>query len=139
MMIINAENLVAGRIGTIAAKKALEGEKVDIVNAEKAIITGNRLTTFAIYKRKIDRGIPLKGPYYPKRPDMLLRRIIRGMLTHRKDRGRKAFARIMCYIGVPDQFKDKKMETIEGANVSKLSNLKYVTLDSISKHLGLKQ
>ena len=40
-MIINADNLVLGRMAAIAAKQALLGEDVRIVNCEKAIITGD--------------------------------------------------------------------------------------------------
>lgn len=138
-MIINAENLVVGRIATISAKKALNGEKIDIVNCEKAILTGSRANIFAKYRRKISLGVPLKGPYFPRRADMMVRRIIRGMLPYKNERGRNAFKRIMCYIGVPDKLKDQKMETIEDANVKKLTNLKYVTIKEVSEHIGAKK
>jgi len=35
--IVNAEGLVLGRMATVVAKHLLQGEKVEIVNAEKAI------------------------------------------------------------------------------------------------------
>ena len=37
--IVNAEGLVLGRMATVVAKHLLQGEKVEIVNAEKAIIS----------------------------------------------------------------------------------------------------
>lgn len=137
-MIIDATDLILGRLAAFAAKKALLGEKVDVINCEKAIITGNPETTFAYFRRKFVMGAPLKGPYYPRMPDRIVRRVIRGMLPIRKTRGREAFDNVMCYIGVPEKLKDKKAETIKEANVSKVQSLKYTTMGDISKLLGAK-
>ena len=51
-MIIDASNLIAGRIATVVAKKALLGETIDIVNSEKAIVTGSKTQVFARFKQK---------------------------------------------------------------------------------------
>ncbi|MFO8016382.1 MAG: 50S ribosomal protein L13 [Candidatus Woesearchaeota archaeon] len=137
-MIIDATNLVLGRLATAAAKKALAGEKVDIVNSEKAVITGTPELTYRRFKEKRDRGIPLKGPYYPRMPDRIVRRTVRGMLPWDKTRGRQAFKNVMCYIGVPESLKNEKTETIREADISKVPNLKYTTVEHISKLLGAK-
>ena len=39
---IDADNLILGRMATTAAKSALAGENVVIVNCEKAIVTGKK-------------------------------------------------------------------------------------------------
>ena len=135
-MIINAEHEVIGRIATRAAKAALEGEKVDIVNCEKGVITGNKKVVIQHYKEKIERGDPLQGPYWQKRPDKFVRRIVRGMLPWKRTRGREAFRRVMCYIGIPDEFKGKEIRTIDAADVSKTHNLKYITIGALCKQLG---
>jgi len=44
----------------------------------------------------------------------------------------------MAHMGVPDKFKGKKLETIEEANVSKVPNLKYLTISEICTELGSK-
>ena len=41
-MIIDATNMIAGRIATHIAKKALLGEDIVILNSEKAVLTGNK-------------------------------------------------------------------------------------------------
>ena len=41
-MIIDATELIVGRFATVAAKKALLGERIDIINCEKAIITSGQ-------------------------------------------------------------------------------------------------
>ena len=135
-MIIDATNLISGRLASLVAKKALLGEKIDIVNCEKAIVTGNKDQIFKRFKQKKDMGIPLKGPYLPRQADRLLRRTIRGMLPYKQPKGVDAFKRVMCWKGVPEQFKNQKIETVEKINVSKLPNLKYVTMGEISTFLG---
>ena len=49
-MIIDAKDLIAGRIATVEAKKALLGEEVSIVNAELAVITGRKKNIMEKYK-----------------------------------------------------------------------------------------
>jgi large subunit ribosomal protein L13 len=137
-MIIDATNSILGRLATVAAKKALLGEKVDIVNSEKAVVTGSRDVVLARFKQKKDMGATLKGPHYPKMPDRIVRRTIRGMLPFSRDRGQKAFKRIMCYIGVPEEFKTQKIEKIAEADVSDSNCIDYVSIEEISKILGAK-
>ncbi len=54
MRIINAEGLILGRLASKVARMLLEGEEVVIVNADKAIITGNREDVFAKYKQRTE-------------------------------------------------------------------------------------
>ena len=137
-MIIDATNLILGRIATMAAKKALLGEKIDIINCEKAIITGDPKKIYEGYKQKIDRGIPLKGPYFQKMPDKFVKRTIRGMLPYKQEKGRKAYNNIKCHIGVPENLKDQKAETIESAHLKKLPNIKFMKVKVLCKLLGAK-
>ncbi len=137
-MIIDANDLILGRIATISAKKALTGEKVDIVNCERAVITGNKKDVLGKVKERSKRGIPSKGPYYPKRPDLFVKRSIRGMIPYKKDKGREAFRRIKCYVGVPEKFRNEKIETIKEAKFSKIPVLKYMRIKEICKEMGHK-
>lgn len=133
MIVINAENLILGRFASYAAKKALIGETIIVVNCEKAVITGSKSVVLQRYKDKFERGAPLKGPYYPRMPDRLVRRAIRDMLPYKFERGRKAFERVKCYISVPEEYKSKKTEKIKGADIIKTKSLKYITVEEISK------
>ena len=137
-MIIDAKNSIVGRIATVAAKRALLGEDVKIINCSQACITGSRDNVLAKYKRKRAMGIPTKGPFYPKSANMIIRRIVRGMLPHRQEKGRTAFERIRCYNTVPEDLKEKA-EKIEGADISKIPNLKYIRLDELQRLLGAKE
>lgn len=139
MRIINAEGLILGRLASKVAKMLLEGEEVVIVNAEKAVITGNREDIFAKYKQRTElrtRTNPRRGPFYPKRSDEIVRRTVRGMLPWKTDRGRKAFRRLKVYVGVPKEFEGKELETISEAHMSRLATPKYVTVGEVAKFLG---
>lgn len=135
-MIIDATNLILGRLATFAAKKSLQGEPVDIINAEKAFITGDKKKVLAAQKTRTNRGSPLTGPYIPRQPDRFVKRTIRGMLPYKQPRGDKAFKSIKCYTGVPAEFQDKKAETIPSANISKLSTTRYISIKDICTYLG---
>jgi len=135
MKVYDAANQIVGRLATYVAKDLLNGEQVVIINAEKAVLSGDPKTKFKEYKQKIDRGDPKKGPFYPKYPDLILRRIIRGMLPWHKDKGRKAYRRLKVYIGEPEEFKNKEKFRIEEADASKL-RCKYITLGDLCVMLG---
>ena len=93
-MIVNADNLILGRMATTVVKKALNGEQIDVVNCERAILTGKKKDVLAKYKQRVNRGGPFHGPFYPRMPDRFVRRAIRGMLNYKQERGKNAFKRI---------------------------------------------
>jgi len=93
-IIIDAENAVIGRLASYAVKQSLRGKHVAIVNAEKAIITGDPKVTENKILERLQRGSPQHGPFYPKSPDMILRRMIRGMLPYKQPKGRSAFKKL---------------------------------------------
>ncbi len=139
-MIIDATDLIMGRLAAVVAKKAILGEKIDILNCEKAVITGNRDNILAEYKKRFDLGRnPYKGPFFPRASDRLVRRAIRGMLPYKQEKGKKAYKEVMCYVGIPEQFKGQKLETVAAANVSKLKNYKYMEIGVLAKLLGSKR
>ncbi|MAG50148.1 50S ribosomal protein L13 [archaeon] len=135
-MIIDAKNLILGRMASFVAKKALLGEKIDVVNCEEAIITGSKKAILAKHQQKRERGEPFHGPFFPKREDRIVKRAIRNMLPYKKERGEKALKNIKCHTKVPNKFKNERLETIESANVSKIKNLKYMKIKEISDFLG---
>ncbi|MBI2134793.1 50S ribosomal protein L13 [Candidatus Woesearchaeota archaeon] len=135
-MIIDANNTILGRLGTYAAKKALLGEEVHIVNCENSVITGDRQRIFKDYERGFSMGIHTKGPFFYRMPDRFVKRAIRGMLPHKKERGAAAFKKIRCHIGIPETLKDQKSEIIKDATIAKVPNLKYVTVKEICIHVG---
>ena len=136
---IDATNTIAGRLATRVAKEAMLGKKVNVLNAEKAVLSGDPKKVAEKYRyTRSEMGQPRKGPFIPRMADRFLRRLIRGMLPHRRERGAEAFKRIMCYVGVPEQFKDKKLTVYEEDTTKKLPNLKFTTVKEICKYMGAK-
>ncbi len=135
-MIIDATNLVVGRLASYAAKRALLGDAIVIVNSEHAVITGNRRPLLDHYKHRLERGMPKTGPFVYRQEHRFLKRVIRGMLPYRQFKGKTALQRVMCYVGVPKEFEGKTLATVAGANVSKTQSLKYMTLQELCFHLG---
>ena len=108
-IIIDGDNAVLGRLSSFVAKKALQGNKIVIVNSEKVIILGTRTSILAKFQDlRAKGGSSLHGPFYPSSPERILKRTIRGMVPKRP-RGMEIFKTIMCYNGVPEEYKDKKM------------------------------
>lgn len=138
MIIYDAKNQILGRLCSIIAKKLLEGEKIIVVNAEKAVISGKPKVIVEEYRKKRERGDPIHGPFYPRYPDRIFRRTVRGMLPWKKPKGRKALKNLKVFIGVPEDLKNKSFEKVKEADVKKLKT-KYITLERISLLLGAKK
>lgn len=89
MKIYDAQNQILGRISSVIAKELLKGEKIVVVNSEKAVLSASREHLFEKYKHKYERGDPIHGPFFPKQPENIFRRTVRGMIPWDKPRGRK--------------------------------------------------
>ncbi len=130
MKIIDGKNAVLGRLASYVAKEALKGEEITILNCGEVIITGSKRDIrdrFDAKRRRV--GSSQKGPKHSKSSEKIVKRTIRGMLPdHRKGRGKVAFKRIKCYIGMPKEFEEKK-KIISGKE--KLG--KFVKVKDISK------
>ena len=134
-MIIDATDLIAGRLASSIAKKALLGKTIDVINCENLILTGNKKNILAKYKQRVDRGRPRKGPFIHRTSDKLFRRMVRGMLPYKQSKGVGAYKRIMCYVGTPEKFKDQKIEKLNDIHISKINSLKFIYLKDVVKFL----
>jgi large subunit ribosomal protein L13 len=130
-IIIDAHNSVLGRIASYAAKQALLGKEVAIVNCEKAIISGSRKVIIDKYKTlRTKGGSSLKGPIFPTQPAMIIKRTVRGMLSHKQGRGATALKKIRCYEGIPKELVESKKE-----HVAQASGMVSMTLADLSEEL----
>jgi large subunit ribosomal protein L13 len=127
-MIVDASGQVLGRLASVVAKKLLEGEKITIINAEKAIITGSRSQIVQKYLARRVRGDPKHGPFYPKGAAQIFRRTVRGMLPWKKRKGREAFKRLHVFCGNPSEEKGVKL-------VERRIRCKYITLEELEEGL----
>lgn len=137
MTVIDADGLILGRLSTHVAKRLLSGEDIVIINAEKAVVSGDKVQLLEHYKHRRERGTRNHGPFFPRDADTILKRTVRGMLEYKKPSGRAAYRRLKVYVGVPKGLQAEKAETLESAKKPQLS--KYTTLAAISKELGSKR
>jgi len=135
--VIDASNLIMGRMASVVAKRLLSGESIVIVNAEKATISGKRLSRVREARAFLEIGHPGKGPFHPRRPDQIVRRTVWGMLPHRLPKGQVALRRLRVFLGVPLEFKDVAFQTIPEADVNKLK-CPYLTVGEFAKEIGYK-
>ena len=133
--IIDSEGAVLGRFCTIVAKRLLNGEEIAVVNSDKVIVTGKKTMIKAHYKHEREVGTYRKGPFYPRMPDRILKRCVRGMIPYQEPHGRAAFKRLKCYIGVPKEFQGQTFEKISAAEKHPAD---FMTLEEIAVFLGAK-
>ncbi len=136
---VDARNQILGRMAVKVAKLALLGETVRIVNCEKAVITGSRsniLERYQFITQELGHISPFKGQFFPRHADGIVKRTIRGMIPHHGERGRKALARIKCYLKVPQEFADKDIQFWEGTSIARLKMPKFMTVEELAVSLG---
>ena len=139
-IVVDATNCIAGRMCSHVSKLLLRGNRVAIVNAEKAMLSGNRYKTIELYKEHLEINSvtnPIHGPFHPRRPDTMLSKMVRGMVPKRKSSGVTAFKRLRVYIGVPDEMKNAKTESFSDSKITK-PEAYYVSVGEVAKQIGWK-
>ncbi|PSP66656.1 50S ribosomal protein L13 [Halobacteriales archaeon QS_1_69_70] len=141
---VDARDCIVGRVASQVAQRALDGDSVAVVNAERAVITGSEGDVMSTYRERDAVGSD-QGPNYPKRPDRIFKRAVRGMVPHKETRGREALERVRVYVGNPyeDGAADDDEEAdavepavLEGTSLDRLSTIKFVSLGEVSENLG---
>lgn len=135
LTVIDGSNHIMGRLASIIAKRLLKGERIAVVNAENIVISGDFYSVLNEWKEFLEVGKYRKGPFHPRRPDTIFRRVVRGMLPRNKYKGRAAFRRLKVYIGVPEAFKNVKFEIVEEAKADKLKG-PYFKLGELAAQIG---
>lgn len=132
--VIDGRDAVMGRLASIVAERIMGGEEIVVLNSEAVVVTGERDMVFKEYKAKVDRGEckSRKGPFYPRRADLLFKRAVRGMIPWYKTSGRDAYRRLHVYVGAPKQF----AEAVKADGAMKKIGGKYTTLGAVARFLG---
>jgi large subunit ribosomal protein L13 len=136
--VIDGDGLILGRMSSIVAKRLLAGETIDIVNAEKMVVSGKKQMVINKEKEFLNVGGHEKGPVHFRQPHRIVRRTIRGMLPYRKAHGREAFKRLKVHIGVPEELSGAELEKMEKYHSSNL-NRRFVTVGEIAENIGWKK
>jgi large subunit ribosomal protein L13 len=134
VVVVDATGLVVGRMATFVAKRAILGDEVHIVNAEKAIIVGSSKKAIQEhYKFKREVGTSRKGPFFPREPHLIVKRTCRGMINYQSSAGRAAYKRIKAHLGVPKELANAKASTVDAA---KREAKAFVTIAELATWLG---
>jgi large subunit ribosomal protein L13 len=122
------------------SKLLLKGNRVLVVNSERAMLSGDRYKTIDLYKEYLEINSvtnPIHGPFHPRRPDTILTKMVRGMIPKTKPSGIEAFKRLRVYIGTPDQLRNMKTESFEDAKITR-SPSRYISIGEVASQIGWK-
>ncbi|CAK9290538.1 unnamed protein product [Gordionus sp. m RMFG-2023] len=142
-LVIDGKGHLLGRLSTIVAKHALQGQKVVVVRCEKINISGkfirNKLKYLAFLRKRCNVN-PARGPFHLRAPSKILLRTIRGMLPHKTHRGSDALKRIKAFEGIPPLYNKCKRRVIPSAlRVIKLiPGRRFCELSRLSHEVGWK-
>ena len=140
-IVVDGTNLIAGRVCSNVAKLLRKGNRVSIVNCEKIMISGKKSSIIGEYEDflKISSIIhPRHGPFHPRRPDTIIKRMIRGMLPKEKPSKKTDLERLRTYIGIPKEIKTLERTKLENSRITK-SPSNYTTMSELGKYIGASQ
>ena len=137
-VVVDATNHIAGRLCSYVAKMLLKGDKVVVLNAEKAMLSGERYSTIRQWHEYLEIGSivnPIHGPFHARRPDTIITRMVRGMVPKRRPKGISAMKRLRVYIGVPKNYEGVKGKEFEDAKIRKPVSY-YTSIHDLAKLIG---
>jgi len=137
-IVVDATDHIAGRLSSNVAKLLLKGNRVSIVNCDKIMISGTRSNIINEYRDFLEINSInhwKHGPKHPRRPDTIMKRMIRGMLPKEKTSGKEAHKRLRTYIGSPKEVKSLKKIKFEKAMIKK-SAANYTTMADLGRTIG---
>ena len=136
MIVVNGEKMIFGRMASQIAKRLLAGEEIHLINAERIIFSGSPkvITERYLQKRRLqNKANPEHSPKWPKIPHLFIKRLLRGMLPWKRQRGRDAFRRFFAYTGNPKNLKSNlKFKNAEFDQ----NTLKYINVRDLCKGFG---
>jgi large subunit ribosomal protein L13 len=137
-IVVDATDHIAGRLSSHVAKLLIKGNRVSIVNCDKIMISGTRSNIINEYREFLEINSInhwKHGPKHPRRPDTIMKKMIRGMLPKEKPSGKEAHKRLRTYIGSPKEVKSLKKIKFEKAMIRKSSS-NYTTMADLGRTIG---
>ncbi len=147
-LVYDATDKILGRLASLVAKQLMSARKagreqrVIIYNAEHAVVSGPKTRVLANYDGKYKLNHARKGPFYPRMPDQILKRTVRGMLPYQKNSsGRGALRDLRVMIGKPSNLSGDELPDGHAwgdtGPIDRPLPLKFVRLGEISSSLGV--
>ncbi len=139
MSVIDAKGAVVGRLASHTAKLALDGKSVSIINIGDSVITGDSIKIEEKYlaRRHLhNKSNPENSVKWPRRPDLLFKKIVSGMLPKHSPRQKLALSRIKVYLGHPHGLAVEPKPDPKAGH--RKITAKYITLTQLCNQLGWK-
>jgi large subunit ribosomal protein L13 len=140
-VLIDADGLILGRMASHIAKLLRYGYRVYVVNAEKAVISGDPQMvkeSYALWLEIKTLRNPYKwSPHRPRNPIAIVKYAVRNMLSKDPFRRTLLLKRLRVYVGYPEEVRKLKLQPVDipDAKADRLRH-KYVTVGEVAKHLG---
>ena len=145
--VYDAKGMVLGRMAAhiakqlILAKREGRNENVVVINCERAVVSGKKEHVISNYKEKYQLNHPRKGPFFPRMPDKIFKRTVRGMLPYqKKTSGRMALKSLRVEIGCPHHLSNENLpdgyEWGDKSGFSKPLPSRHISLGDISAAIG---
>jgi large subunit ribosomal protein L13 len=134
MKVYEGKDQILGRLSTRVAKDILKGEQVHIINCEKLRISGDPVATKKKYLERRQRGDRDHGPFFPKKPNEIVKRTVWGMLPKYR-KGQRALGRLNVHVGVPKELKNQEPICLKDADANRLK-CKSISVEELSLWLG---
>mmetsp|Transcript_20281 Transcript_20281/g.38157 ORF Transcript_20281/g.38157 Transcript_20281/m.38157 type:complete len:244 (-) Transcript_20281:137-868(-) len=141
VVVVDGKGHLLGRLASTLAKELQAGQRVVVVRCEEINISGslfrNKLKYYAFLKKRMNTN-PKKGPFHYRSPSRILWRVIRGMIAHKKAKGKAAMDRLKVMEGCPHPFDKMKKLVIPRAikNIRLKPNRKFCRLGDLSSLAG---
>jgi large subunit ribosomal protein L13 len=128
-------------MATRIAKLLMEGWEVKVINAEKAVLSGDPRMVVRGYQILLDVKVHT-NPYRnkikrPRTPIGIIKDAVKGMLPKHNARGREALRRLKVYIGEPEDVPKEEAIRFPDADAVRLSG-KYITVGEVARRMGWK-
>ncbi|PIK56991.1 putative 60S ribosomal protein L13a [Apostichopus japonicus] len=141
LLIIDGSGHLMGRLASIVAKNLLQGQRIVVLRCERINISGgfyrNKLK-YLQFLRKRTNTKPSRGPYHFRSPSRIFWRVVRGMLPHKKHRGKEALERLKVFEGMPPPYDKKKRFVVPQAlrYLRLKPGRKFCVLGRLSREVG---
>lgn len=134
-IIIDAEGAILGRLASKIVQFLKEGYEVYVVNAEKAVVSGEKQRVIEGYKIWLSlrtlRNPEKSSPKRPRNPISIIKYTVRGMLPKSFSKGRAKLSKLKVFVGVP-----KELESKEKVKLVTRKSRRVVTVAEIATALG---
>jgi len=107
LLVIDAKDHVMGRLAATIAKHLMQHCRIIVLRCEKIVMSGhrirNKLKMRHFFSHRTNTN-PRRGPFHHAAPNKMFYRVVRGMIQHKSNHGRRAMRYLTCYCGIPPRF-----------------------------------